>query len=294
MYILNYNNNMKNKKYYIYMIIAALLLWTVWIMVKLIWDSVHFMVLNFYRVFGWFLFLIIALPLIGTSQLQIWKKDLKTSFWVWLIMAISLSLYTTANLYAPIQNVVLINYSYPILVLILAYFFLKEKITKTKIVTLILAILWLAIINPLQVGEWLIWNIIAIFWAIAYAILITYMRKINKNHNIWIILRFFFFASLILSPSILIRWIWDLHTVRPYIIVLWIISTGLVYLFYNLALEKLEAETWSIIAMIITPIISILLAYIIINESLNIKTIIWWAILISAWLYLELHNKKLK
>jgi drug/metabolite transporter (DMT)-like permease len=99
------------------------------------------MVLNFYRVFFGFLFLLLVLPIIDKKTFRISTKDTITSAFIGLIMAVSISLYTTANLYAPVQNVVLINYSYPFFLLFFAYFLLKEKITHTKIITLIIAII---------------------------------------------------------------------------------------------------------------------------------------------------------
>jgi len=282
---------MKKNKNIIYIILAALLFWTIWIFVKLIWSSVHFMVLNFYRVFFGFLFLLLVLPIIDKKTFRISTKDTITSAFIGLIMAVSISLYTTANLYAPVQNVVLINYSYPFFLLIFAYFLLKEKITHTKIITLIIAIIWLIIINPFQIWEWSLGNMLALWAAFVFSFLVAYMRKIDWKHTIGIVLWFFFFSFLILSPSVFIWWLGDIQSNRYYILPLWLFSTGLAYLFYNLALEKIEAEISSIIAMIVSPLSAIIFAYFILSEWINIKTIIWWSLLIFAGIYLEMHNK---
>jgi len=82
--------------------------------------------------------------------------------------------------------------------------------------------------------------------------------------------------------------------VLGYVILLGVISTGLAYLLYNLALEKLEAEICSLIVLIITPLMSILLAVAIIDEELSNHVLMGGFILILAGVYLETHNKKLK
>jgi drug/metabolite transporter (DMT)-like permease len=175
--------------------------------------------------------------------------------------------------------------------LFFAYFLLKEKITHTKIITLIIAIIWLIIINPFQIWEWSLGNMLALWAAFVFSFLVAYMRKIDWKHTIGIVLWFFFFSFLILSPSVFIWWLGDIQSNRYYILPLWLFSTGLAYLFYNLALEKIEAEISSIIAMIVSPLSAIIFAYFILSEWINIKTIIWWSLLIFAGIYLEMHNK---
>lgn len=277
-----------------YMVLAAICLGSIGVLVKLIGSDIHFMTLNFYRIFLGFIFLLIVVPFIDKRAFKITKKDAKEFFMIGIIYAISLSLYTTANLFAPIQNVVLINYSYPFFVLIFAYLILREKITPTKIITLIIAIIGLSIINPFQFGSSNFGNILALIGAFFYGFLITEMRKEDKSHNIGDIMWFLFFASLLLLPFPFIYGFGDISNVIIYIVLLGFISTGLAYLLYNLALEKIEAEMGSIIATMITPLVSIILAVLIIHEAINIRTMIGGALLVISGIYLEMHNKGLK
>ncbi len=280
---------------YIYMILAALCLSTIGVLVKLIGDSIPVMSLNFLRIFIGFVFLLIFVPFIDRKWYKVSKKDLKEYFIIGIIYALSLSLYTAANIFASVQNAVLINYSYPFFVLIFGYFFLKENITRTKIVTLIIAFVGLYIINPFQFGENNFGNILALMGAFCYGILIVGMRKENKNHSIGDVIWFLFFASLILLPFPIMDGFGNLSLeIWTYIILLGVVSTGLAYIFYNLALEKIEAEMGSIIATIITPLVSIILAIIIIGEQVNNNTIIGGSLLILSGIYLEMHNKKKK
>ncbi len=279
---------------YIYMILAALCLATIGVLVKLIGDSIPVMSLSFLRVFIGFIVLLIIVPFIDKKWYKITKKDAKEFFLIGIVYAIALSLYTAANIFAPIQNAVLINYSYPFFVLLFGYFILKEKLTATKIITLVIAFIGLAIINPFQFGENNFGNLLALGGAFFYGLLITEMRKEDKNHGIGDVIWFLLFASLITLPFPIIQGLGNLSQVWIYVVLLGIVSTGLAYLFYNLALEKIEAEIGSIIATIITPLVSIILAVLIIGEQLNIRTITGGGLLILSGIYLEMHNKNKK
>ena len=282
-------------KNHIFMVLAAFCLATIGVLVKLIGSSdIHFMTLNFYRIFFGFVFLLMVVPFIDKKVFKITKKDAKEFFMIGVIYAVSLSLYTTANLFAPIQNVVLINYSYPFFVLIFAYFILGEKITATKIITLILALIGLAVINPFQSGANNIGNTLALLGAFFYAILITEMRKEDKTHTIGDVLWFLFFASLVLLPFPFIYGFGNISNILGHILLLGFVSTGLAYLLYNLALEEIEAETGSIIATIITPLVSIILAFFIVHEAINIRIIFGGLLLICSGIYLELHTKEVR
>jgi len=279
---------------YIYMVLAALCFGTIGVLVKLIGEAVPPMTLNFYRVFFGLVFLLIIVPLIDKNTFKITKKDAKEFFLIGVILAVALSLYTTANLYTPIQNAVLINYSYPFFVLIFAYFFLREQITKTKIITLAAASIGLLIINPFMAGANSFGNTLAFLGAIGYGILIVAMRKEDKTHTIGDVFWFFLFASIILLPFPFIYGFGELSGVFVFVLLLGFLSTGLTYIFYTLALEKLEAETCSIIAMIITPLVSVILAFLIVNEAIVPRIILGGLILILSGIYLETHNKQLK
>jgi len=279
---------------YIYMILAALCLATIGVLVKLIGDNVPVMSLNFLRIFIGFIALIIIVPFIDKKWYKITKKDAKEFFLIGVVYAIALSLYTAANVFASIQNAVLINYSYPFFVLLFGYFLLKEKVTNTKIITLIIAFIGLAIINPFRFGEDNFGNILALAGALFYALLIVEMRKEDKHHGIGDVIWFLLFASVIMLPFPIMQGLGNISQVWIYVVLLGFVSTGLAYIFYNLALEKIEAEIGSIIATIITPLVSIILAVLIIGEQLSIRAIIGGGLLILSGLYLEAHNKQLK
>jgi len=277
-------------------ILAALLLGLIGILVKLIGDNISIASLNFFRMFFGFIFLLILVPFLDKNTFKVKKADLKEFFIIGVLFAIALSFFTTANLFAPVQNVVLIHNLFPFFVLPLAYFLLKEQITKTKLITLGIAFVGIIILNPFQASDALFGNLLAFGNAVFFAILVVFMRISDKDHTIGNVFWFLLFATIILFPTFLIYGLADLAVILPYLphlIVLGFVSTGLAYLLYNIGLEHIKAEKSSIIEAIFTPVFSIALAVIILSEQLNPQTIIGGGILIFAGIYLQTHIRKL-
>ena len=68
-------------------------------------------------------------------------------------------------------------------------------------------------------------------------------------------------------------------------------STGLAYLFYNLGLEKVDADNSSIIILVLNPIVAIILGIVIIGEAINYMVLAGGAILIIARIILKCTQK---
>ncbi len=278
-------------KGYIYMILAAVCLSTVGIFIKLIGTSTPILTVTFFRLFFGFLFLLLIIPFLDKNLLKVKKTDLRNYAIIGLLLATSHSMYNTAMLIAPISNVALLGYIFPFFAAIFAYIFLKEKINKITLLTMILAFMGIIIINPLNI-KYITGNLLALSQAVIYAGVIVFMRYEDKTHPVSTIFWIMLFASIFTFPlafkyglgPISIKFIW--------IILLGVISTGLAYLFYTYGLKKLKAATASMTAMIIEPLSAIILAVIIIRESLHLNVILGGIILIAAGLILE-HKRKI-
>lgn len=281
-------------KSYLYLILGGICLGTIGTLIKLISPEVHFMTLSSIRLIIGFLALLLIVPFMDKCTFKISKKEAKDYFFVGLLMAIAFTLFNTANMFAPVQNAVLLNSFHPFFVLFFAYFLLKEKITRTKVITLIIALTGMWIINPFSSGQYLTGNLLAILSAVFAAMLTIEMRKQNKIHGIGDVLWFMFFAALILSPAPFIFGMNGVSTSLDYIIALGIISTAFAYLFLNLALENIEAEITSLVLIIIVPLTSIILATLVIHESISLRTLMGGSILLFAGIYLEQHKCKRK
>jgi drug/metabolite transporter (DMT)-like permease len=283
---------MKNTSH-LYIILAGVCLGSIGVLVKLVGTDMHFMTLSFFRTFLGFIFLLIFVPFIDRNTFKIKKQDLKEYSKVGLLFAIVLTAANTAFVFAPVQNVVMITTTIPFFVLLFSYYLLKEKITSTKLITLLMAMMGLFIIySTSQPSIFLIGNIIALFTAVFAALTITEMRLVDKKHSIGDVVWFLFFASLFLLPAPFIFGIGGSSESWVYVLLLGVVSTGLAYFFYNLALENIEAGVASALELITIPLISIALAFFLLNEELNTRILLGGSLLILAGLFLEMHRKK--
>lgn len=276
------------------MVIAGLLLAGTGVAVKLVGTHVSPMTMAFYRVFFGFLFVLIAVPLMDKKTFKIKRKDIKNYLIVSVVMTASFGTYVLANTMTTVQNAVLLNYIHPFFVLVIAYFLLNESINRTKLVTIILAIAAIAIINPFSVKSNLAGDVVAVFSALAQSVMIVLMRREDRNHGIGDVFWFFLFSTIMLLPIPFIFGFGNPIPVLPYLLILGIVCTGLAYLLFNLSLERLEAEVAATIAMLTEPIAAVMLAAIILGETIGTNVAIGGALLIAAGVYLETHTKKLK
>jgi len=197
---LNRKIRSKKMKFYIYIILSGLLSGAIGVFVKLIGDNVHFMTLSFYRMVLALVVMLIIVPFLDKNTFKVKLGDMKHYFIIGFLTVITFTLFVVANLFTSVQNVVLITNFAPFLVLILAYFFLREKITKTKIITLIIAIIGILILNPFRFDEEMIGNYLALAQMVFYSFLIIALRKENKEHTIGAVFWFFLFATILLLP----------------------------------------------------------------------------------------------
>jgi len=264
------------------------------VLIKIIGNEIPVMTLVFLRCFIALVFLAVVLPFFDKKTFSINKKDAKEFFVVGLLMTLAFSSFVAANLFAPVQHVVLINKISPFFVLIFAYFMLKEKITKTKITALVIAFIGLIVINPLNAGNYFFGNVLAMGSAGAGALMVCTMRKEDKNHGIGDVFWFFLFATILLLPAPFIFGLGNVQKVIVPLLLFGVVGTGLAYLLYNLGLKKMEVEEASILSMIVTPLFSIQLAVMLLGEPLEPHILLGGAILIGAGISLELHRKHLK
>jgi len=113
------------------------------------------------------------------------------------------------------------------------------------------------------------------------------MRYIDKRHHIGVVFWFMLFATIFLSPAPFIYGLGTISWNYIWIIILGVVSTGLAYLFLNYGLEKLQAETTSIIVMSTEPIVAIILAILVIGELLTLNVLAGGILIIAAGMLIE-------
>lgn len=279
-------------KYYLFVILAAIGLSFIGVFVKLLGDDIPIMTLNFYRIFIGFLFLLMICPLLDKSTFKPSRQDLKEYFVVGFVTACAVTLLQLAYFFSSIQEVVVLNYTFPFIVLFLSMLILGEKITSRKLYSMLIAFIGIIIMNPFSLGnlDSLYGNILALLSAIATATMVVVMRKEDKNHTIGSVVWYFFFASLLLSPSLFIYGLGDISN-WPLILLFGFITIALTYTFLNIGMEKIEADMSSAIIMILTPLSAFLLAIFLIGEDFTIRAAIGGFFLILGGIFLNIHKK---
>lgn len=280
-------------KKFVYIILASCLWGFIGISVKLINNEITPFTLNFFRFLTAFIILLILSPIIDKNSLKLEKKNIKPYIIIGLLFAITTTLFVFAVSRTTISNSILLQSIQPFFLMFIAYFYLKEKITMTKIITLIITLIGIYIINPLTTGD-LIGNISALISGFFFALLTTYMKyedkKLHHTSTLW----YMFFATLFMLPFPFIFGLGELIKNIPYILMIGGLGTGLGYFFYNLALEKMEADVAGLFSTILLPLSSIVLGIIVIKELLPLTTVIGGVILIGSGIYLELYSKKVR
>ncbi len=280
-------------KKFLPIVLAGFLFGFIGISVKLINNEINPFSLNFFRFLTAFIILLILSPLIDSKSLKLDKKNIKSSIIIGLMFAVTTTLFIYSISKTTISNAVLLQAIQPFFIMFLAYFSLKEKITKTKIITLLIALVGVYIINPFTTGN-LTGNIAALISGVSFAVLTTYMRYEDKILHHTSTLWYMFFAALFMLPFPILFGAGELTNNFHYILMLGGLGTGLAYFLYNLSLERIEAEVASLFTMILLPLSSIILGVLIIKEKLLPNTIVGGLILLSSAIYLEIHSKKVR
>jgi len=280
-------------KGYISIILAGVCLAIVGTLVKLIGGSIPVLTIAFFRAAIAAAFLLIVLPFFDRSIFKVSRQDLKNYIIMGLLMALNFASFISANALAPVSNVILLAYTFPFWLAIISHFFLKEKVSGFVIVCLAIAFAGIFIMNPFM-GSAYTGNMFALFQAVIYAVLFAYMRYVDKRHHIGVVFWFILFAAIFLSPAPLIYGLGTVSWNYVWIIILGVVGTGMAYIFLNYGLEKLQAETSSIIIMTTEPIVAIVVAILAIGEVLALNVVAGGILIIAAGLLLEKKYKLTK
>lgn len=250
---------------------------TIGVFVKLTGDAVPVFTLNCYRVGFAFLFLLVTVPFIKRDFWEMDRDDIKPLFFIGLFIALQISLFNIAMTLAPIANVVIFWSVAPFFVFIFSWFFLGEKAQKTHIMIFILALAGVVIAKPLQGGA-MIGNVIALCSGVTYAAMVTYMRYEGRDESPSMVVWYMGVATLLLLPTFFIFGTGDI-TVGQYYpalgldlpVIIWVLglgvfSTGVAYLFISLVLQRISANVYSLVDIIVSPVVAAFFGYLIFGE----------------------------
>jgi len=256
-----------------YLILAGIFIATTAIWVKLIGSAVSPFMLTIIRVFiaallsFLLIFFIKNLKILWTEKRYLPHLLLSGFFGVTL----GFGLFIAALQYIPVANVVLLVGVSPVATAFLAYFFLKENITRWELIGLALVVLGIAAIYgpELNLQANTLGNILALLAGICYSVFIVSMRFFEQKKipfyavTFWPMLigGLFLFLFLPFEPVAI-----SFSGFIPLLIFMLAFSTFLGYTFYAEGLKTIRAHNAPIIILLAEPIVGIVLAWLILGE----------------------------
>jgi drug/metabolite transporter (DMT)-like permease len=247
------------------------------------------------------IFLIISLYFTKINKLNKVKK----SSWKYLILigiiggGLAFWLFFTGLKITTAGRAAFLQKTLPIYAIILAFIFLKEKITKKQLIAILIMIIGLFLIESTNISyEFRIGNMLVLGATILWAVENTISKKVmNEKENNWVVtFSRMFFGSLLLFSIILISGktslILNLNSEQ---IIYIIISGSLLFLYvftWYWGLKYINLSKASTI-LLIAPIISLVLGVVWLNEQIFVLQIIGsLLILIGAFIICRIKGEK--
>ncbi|KAA8982016.1 DMT family transporter [Halospina sp. K52047b] len=274
---------------------------TIGVFVKLTDDRIPIQTLNFYALTFAAIFLMVAMPLATGARLRFPRGNMKDTAIIGLLIALQISVFNFAMTVAPIANVVIFWSIAPFFTFIFSWLFLGEKAKRNYILIFALAIIGIVLAKPLEGGH-ILGNLVALADGAVYAAMVTYMRYEGKsetgNDIAWSMLA----GAVILSPFLVLFGPGDITGSIHYEslgldlpIMLWalclgVVSTGFAYFGISIVLKTLNANTYALVDIIVSPVVATTLGYLIFSEVPAQGMIYGGALLLGAgfWLTREM------
>lgn len=274
---------------------------TIGVFVKLTDGRIPIQTLNFYALTFAAIFLLLTMPLATGTRLRFPRDNITDTSIIGLLIALQISVFNFAMTVAPIANVVIFWSIAPFFTFIFSWLFLGEKARWTYILIFVVAITGIVLAKPLEGGH-MLGNLVALADGAVYAAMVTYMRYEGKTETgsdiAWSMLA----GAIFLSPFPFFMGLGDVTGTIHYQplgmdlpVILWALclgvgSTGFAYFGIAIVLKTLRANTYSLVDIVVSPIVAATLGYLIFNEIPAQSMIYGGALLLGAgfWLTREM------
>jgi len=274
---------------------------TIGVFVKLTAGAIPIQTLNFYALAFAALFLLVSLPPATGKPLRFPWSNLLDTVIVGALIAAQISVFNFAMTKAPIANVVVFWSVAPFFVFIFSAIFLGERPRRVHIVIFVLALTGIYVAKPLEGGH-MVGNLVALADGAVYAAMVVYLRSEGKTEASNDILWFMTAAAIFLSPALVIFGPGEVTRVFAYEalpvdlpVMLWaaclgVISTGVAYLCISIVLRRINANIYSLVDIIVSPIVAAILGYLVFGEVPANSVIVGGALLLGSgfWLTYEM------
>lgn len=286
---------------YIFVLLASLLWGSTAAVAKLLLTNLNnLQVLFFTNLFAFIgLFFIVLFQKKKAIIKTYTRHDYFTFAWMGFIGAfLHVFFLFSALQLLPAQEAFIINYLWPIMVMVFAVLLLKEQITLRKVLGIICSFLGVAIVITkgnffaLQFG-----NILGILSAIAGAVVFGLFSVLGKkqNYDKFVSMMFYYFFSFFYAliavflfseiPTISIRQLLELAW-------LGVFTSGVAFVFWFLALKYGDTAKMSTM-IFLTPFISLIYIYFLVGEKILLSSIVGLAVIVVGILIQSINGKNL-
>ena len=282
---------MSNNKLAIFLIITSVFFGTVMLsFLKIAQEDVNVYVAGFFR---FFLGLVIILPYIIKNKDAVLKTThLKQHFLRAILGLPAMLLYFSALVLLPIEKLTAISFVVPLIVTILAVFFLGEKIYIYRTLALLLGFSgMLVIIRPgfvdISIGVYMV-----LFSALLWSINIIITKKISKDDSAITILAYQSIFMSLLSFFIVL-FFWEMPSIKTFIYLILAAMCGTVlHLTLNHAFKLVDVsmtQPYSFLNLVFASIIG----YFVFDEMPDLYTWIGALIIFTGVLIISYREMKL-
>lgn len=250
---------------------------TIGVFVKLTGDAIPIQTLNFYALSFAALFLALAIPHATDQPLEFPRGNIKDTVIIGALIAAQISVFNYAMTLVPIANAVVFWSVAPFFVFILSAVFLDEPAKKSYVLIFVLALVGIVLAKPLAGGDWF-GNLVALSTGAIYAAMVTYMRHEGREETGNDIFWSMAVGAILLSPALVLAGPGEIGKFVDYPalgvslpVILWaaclgIVSTGFAYFGISLVLKRINANVYSLVDIIVSPIVAATLGFLVFDE----------------------------
>ncbi|MEA1941493.1 MAG: DMT family transporter [Pseudomonadota bacterium] len=278
---------------------------TIGVFVKLTGGLIPIQTLNFYALSLAAAFLLTTLRISTGHRLHLPVRNFKDIFVIGVLIATQISVFNYAMTLVPIANAVIFWSIAPFFTFIFSAIFLDERARPIHVAIFAVALAGIVIAQPLEGGE-MLGNLVALGDGAIYAAMITYMRHEGKtetgNDIAWSML----VAALLLAPSLWLFGTGDVTALVPDNLLpfdmpvmaavggLGLISTGFAYFGISLVLKTIDANLYSLVDIIVSPVVASFLGFLVFREIPGPGMVLGGAMLLGSgfWLTHEMSKRR--
>lgn len=183
----------------------------------------------------------------------------------------------------------ILAYTWPMLVLVLSFIILKEKITLKKLIGVTISFLGIIIIttkgNITDFNLTSLWgDVLALTGALVFALFSVLGKKYNFDKTVSVFI-YFFSALIFLIPTVYIfsEFTWPSSNIWPWIVYNGVFVNGVSYIFWFKALENGETHIISNL-LYLTPFISLIYISVFLSEKILISSVVGLTVIILGFL----------